>query len=731
MFKLSQEKYKFEQTKKRTEDKEFDKKFKEKEAARKREQRKRKAEAANQEENKDNEITIKQEPKDTNNENESDSTSGLKVSNSLFNQSEKSRQAVAGLQRRKKTNTEKNMSWTEMKGEHKKLLSEMKQMDESLQEADIEKEELKIENQRLNHENKTLKEKEKTNDFWLNKVFKYLPAKSKREFRTAYQLAQPEIEMGTTRRIMENTGINMSKKLPENTNTKSELKVKIEKFAEENSSEMPDMRNEKKKIRYRHHFLTCLHDDFRYENPEIEVSYTTFSAYWPKNIIKPKPGDYANCVCEKCENPALKIRALKSHKILSQEQELETILRDIKENDLETEENFKSELKSLLEEPNASKQVKFLVWEKVETTEVNKNTGKQKKATTQRVLNVLQTKDLVIELLTDYQDLKDHLERANIIKEYIKVKREEAADSDDKVMLQVDWAENGEIINPREVQSAFFGGRTKYSIHSGYEYSSQNPGGFVSFSDENDHKAEAIHAAMNPKIKELADKQIKEITIVSDSPTSQYRNAKCAYLTSKWSKEYGITICWIFTEAGHGKSAADGIGGGIKNKTQEKINMNPDTVINNVKDIKDNIETGTEIYIHTKEDIKEVKESLPNKLGPLKGATTLHELMFYPDGKIKKKNLPTDTYFNPVNIKVGRTVTRKKRAPQQTFLEEEDTNLEEEAEHTNFEETPEVMEIAEMPTPRYAMRTRKRIQADIIAELSESDESDSSESEDE
>ena len=157
-------------------------------------------------------------------------------------------------------------------------------------------------------------------------------------------------------------------------------------------------------------------------------------------------------------------------------------------------------------------------------------------------------------------------------------------------------------------------------------------------SDENNHKAEAIHAAMNPKIKELAEKGVKEITVVSDSPTSQYRNGKCAYLTSRWSKEYGITICWLFTEAGHGKSAADGIGGGIKIKTQEKINMNPDTVINNVEDIKENIETTTEIYIHTKEDIKEVKESMPNKLGPLKGAATLHELMFYPDGKIKKKN---------------------------------------------------------------------------------------------
>ena len=103
-------------------------------------------------------------------------------------------------------------------------------------------------------------------------------------------------------------------------------------------------------------------------------------------------------------------------------------------------------------------------------------------------------------------------------------KREEAKESDDKVMLQADWAENGVIIVPDEAQSAFYGGRFNYSIQKGYKYSKENVGGFASLSDENYHKAESIHAALDPKIKQLAQKGIKEITIVSDSPTSQYRN---------------------------------------------------------------------------------------------------------------------------------------------------------------------------------------------------------------
>ena len=121
-------------------------------------------------------------------------------------------------------------------------------------------------------------------------------------------------------------------------------------------------------------------------------------------------------------------------------------------------------------------------------------------------------------------------------------------------MWQVDWAENGIIIVPNEVQSGYFGGRVNFSLHTGYQYSKENSGGFVSLSDENNHKAEAINCALEPKMRELAESGKKELIIVSDSPTSQYRNGKLTYLTSQWAQDYGIKITWIFTEAGHGKS---------------------------------------------------------------------------------------------------------------------------------------------------------------------------------
>ena len=188
---------------------------------------------------------------------------------------------------------------------------------------------------------------------------------------------------------------------------------------------------------------------------------------------------------------------------------------------------------------------------------------------------------------------------------------------------------------------------------------------------------------MDPKIKQLAEKGIKEITIVSDSPTSQYRNGKNAYLTSRLAEENKIKIFWIFTEAGHGKSAADGIGGNIKNAAQNKQTMEANTVINSAADVKEQIETTIEISIHTKEDIDKVKKSMPQKVGALVGATRIHELSFEPDGTIKKKDLPNEVFYKQVKIKEGRIMQKKqKETPTEDFMEEQET-LDETAENEN------------------------------------------------
>ena len=51
---------------------------------------------------------------------------------------------------------------------------------------------------------------------------------------------------------------------------------------------------------------------------------------------------------------------------------------------------------------------------------------------------------------------------------------------------------------------------------------------------------------------------------------------------------------------------------------------------------------------------------MPKKIGPLVGAGKIHELVFESDGKIKKKNLPNEAFYQSVKIKIGRVIERRR-----------------------------------------------------------------------
>ena len=78
-----------------------------------------------------------------------------------------------------------------------------------------------------------------------------------------------------------------------------------------------------------------------------------------------------------------------------------------------------------------------------------------------------------------------------------------------------------------------------------------------------------------------------------------------------------------------------------------------------VEDVKKNIETSVEIFIHTKEHIQKIKNSMP-KVGQLNGATRVHEVVFEKDGKMMMKNIPTGSLFKPIRLKIGREIGRNR-----------------------------------------------------------------------
>ena len=70
----------------------------------------------------------------------------------------------------------------------------------------------------------------------------------------------------------------------------------------------------------------------------------------------------------------------------------------------------------------------------------------------------------------------------------------ETEEDESLALLYNDWAEQHQLSEVQEVQSAYFAGRFHYEIHTAFIYAKENNHGAASISTTADHKAEAIHA---------------------------------------------------------------------------------------------------------------------------------------------------------------------------------------------------------------------------------------------
>jgi hypothetical protein len=174
-----------------------------------------------------------------------------------------------------------------------------------------------------------------------------------------------------------------------------------------------------------------------------------------------------------------------------------------------------------------------------------------------------------------------------------------------------------------------------------------------------------------------------------------------------------ISIRLLFTESGHGKSPCDGVGGNIKTQVEAAMlaSFGQGLVepIHSVQDVKKVIHEKTNlnyhITIHTQEDIENVKESMP-KLGPLVGAMKVHEIFIGEDGVIKKKELPTDTFYKQVTIR-------------ETRLCRPETNLEE----PQIDSTEDILNVAHIEVPSIR-RNRILTEEEIAAQVEQDNEDD-------
>jgi hypothetical protein len=647
-----------------------------------------------------------------------------------------SRQHAIGQQIRKKNYKLNSQKYEDLVDENNDLKAAQDKHDDILVELDLRIRELEATEEKLENRIRELENEKEKNDEWLCEVYKNLTADGKKQFKTAFAVSSHKFKKGTISRLRKTTGINFSNPLPQNIEEPSEIKLKIVEFAKNNTIDVPDKKKYVKGIRYRTASLLSLYNTFESENPNI-CTYQTFCKYWPALFVKPSPSEFGTCLCTYCQNIELKVSALQNRKLVSQYICIENIIENTRNGDFTLENQFREDIESLADEDKKDIDVAFLVWEKVKQTEISKNTGRVKGDKMMRVAKHLKAIELGKKTLEEFEVYKEHLERDYIMKSEIKKVRIEASEDDDLAVLHIDWAEQHKLTEVKEIQSAFFNGRYAYDIHTGYCYTKEDSHGFASLSDCSDHKAEAIHSALKDKIVKLVENGKKRIVICSDSPSSQYRNSKNVFLMKRIAQELNITIRLLFTEAGHGKSPCDGVGGNIKTQVEsvmlESFGKDRVETIHSVEDVAKVIKEKTNltyhISIHTKENIEQVKKSMP-KLSSLLGAMKVHEVLISENGVIKKKDLPTDTFYKQVTIRESRI--RRIHEPEAEDVHADQEMVETQDVHANQEniETEGAHNIAFSVENTSDLPRRIQTRAEIAELLEADDDCDDSDDDD-
>jgi hypothetical protein len=391
----------------------------------------------------------------------------------------------------------------------------------------------------------------------------------------------------------------------------------------------------KKQKRFLNNTLKNLYNKFLEENPNDFISYCSFCRYRPFWIVEMKISDRDTCLCKLHENVKFMINKLHELNIL-QSKDLDKICElvtcDQRRKSCMTRscnrcKNSKFQVNDF---ENYGMQVEFYSWNTA--TEIYETDGKNVR--TQKVVKE-PNQTTVEHLLNDAQDLVktkfcNHV--FNIRHQFCSLKSLCDNLQTNEILRHVDFSENYACKLSDEIQRLHFGGsRHQVSLHTSVLYSSTDTKSFCTISECLQHGPAAIWTHLHPIFTFIKENNsIDTFHIVSDGPTSQYRSKTNFYLFHKFIHEkYAFKLStWNFTEAGHGKSAANGIGGVVKRTADRLVSQGND--ITTAKDFFNylsecNIDVN--LYLVSQSDVENISSSVRTCLPGVKNTMKLHQVI--------------------------------------------------------------------------------------------------------
>jgi hypothetical protein len=328
------------------------------------------------------------------------------------------------------------------------------------------------------------------------------------------------------------------------------------------------------------------------ESTHFRVSYASFMRLKPFHILQRSIHQRETCGCQKCSNLFYMARSLKNRGVLKSDNivELSKNYYCMDANDRISESCVDKKCstcpKKLPIDENTIGMDAEIKWHQWVSTKIDLNTrtdgtGPSYKS---RVTTKIERQGTVIELAEQLEEefsirgarhIATYMHQQSVLWELkSKLKENEA-------IVNMDFAENWVCKYHSEVQSVHFGAsHEQCTIHDGVIYTKSEEYSFATLSNSPRHDPVAIWTYLKPVLSWLlTDRNIESLHFWTDGPVTQYRSKKNFYLFSTVLKQWFPQLrenTWNFSGAGHGKNAADGVGGAIKRSADALVAMGTD-----------------------------------------------------------------------------------------------------------------------------------------------------------
>lgn len=257
-----------------------------------------------------------------------------------------------------------------------------------------------------------------------------------------------------------------------------------------------------------------------------------------------------------------------------------------------------------------------------------------------------ETKGLVSDLIADFEKqlnlCKIHI--FNWGEQYRQYRACVTDLKDDEIIILCDFSEDDDTKYGKEVQQRHYGAsKQSITLHTGVIFFQKCCQSFVTISDDNCHEPHAIWAHILPIIKlaKEINPNLKVIHHFSDGPSSQYRQKKNFFLLNFFTEKLKLSYAtWSFSEAGHGKSLADGIGGAFKRQLDKRVLYGEDVI--NATDahriLQRTMKTVKSFFVSS-DDIKSMKKLIPEGIRAVPGTMKLHQIISTEPNEIEYRQL--------------------------------------------------------------------------------------------